>query len=82
VLQADPGAGKSTVVPLELLKASFLDGQRIIMLEPRRMAARSIANYQAKCLGEKVGETVGYQVRNNKKISASTRLAYCVFRQD
>jgi len=74
VLQAEPGAGKSTVVPLELLKADFLIGQRIIMLEPRRMAARSIANYLAKCLGEKVGETVGYQVKNDKKISATTRL--------
>ncbi|TWX72681.1 ATP-dependent helicase HrpB [Colwellia sp. C1TZA3] len=74
VLQAEPGAGKSTVVPLELLKADFLNGKRIIMLEPRRMAARSIANYLAKCLGEKVGETVGYQVKNDKKISASTRL--------
>lgn len=74
VLQAEPGAGKSTVVPLELLKADFLNGKRIIMLEPRRMAARSIANYLAKCLGEKVGQTVGYQVKNDKKISASTRL--------
>ncbi|MCP4985485.1 MAG: ATP-dependent helicase HrpB [Colwellia sp.] len=74
VLQAEPGAGKSTAVPLELLKADFLNGKRIIMLEPRRMAARSIANYLAKCLGEKVGETVGYQVKNDKKISASTRL--------
>ncbi|WP_220461209.1 ATP-dependent helicase HrpB [Colwellia sp. MB3u-4] len=74
VLQAEPGAGKSTVVPLELLKADFLNGQRIIMLEPRRMAARSIAHYLAKCLGEKVGETVGYQVKNDKKISAATRL--------
>ncbi len=74
VLQAEPGAGKSTVVPLELLKVDFLNGQRIIMLEPRRMAARSIANYLARCLGEKVGETVGYQVKNDKKISASTRL--------
>jgi len=74
VLQAEPGAGKSTVVPLELLKADFLNGKRIIMLEPRRMAARSIANYLSKCLGEKVGETVGYQVKNDKKISASTRL--------
>ncbi|MDO6508328.1 ATP-dependent helicase HrpB [Colwellia sp. 4_MG-2023] len=74
VLQAEPGAGKSTVVPLELLNADFLHGQRIIMLEPRRMAARSIANYLAKCLGEKVGETVGYQVKNDKKISAATRL--------
>jgi len=74
VLQAEPGAGKSTVVPLELLKADFLNGQRIIMLEPRRMAARSIANYLARCLGEKVGETVGYQVKNDKKISSTTRL--------
>jgi len=74
VLQAEPGAGKSTVVPLELLKADFLNGKRIIMLEPRRMAARSIANYLANCLGEKVGETIGYQVKNDKKISTSTRL--------
>jgi ATP-dependent helicase HrpB len=74
VLQAEPGAGKSTVVPLELLKADFLNGKRIIMLEPRRMAARSIAHYLAKCLGEKVGETVGYQVKNDKKISSTTRL--------
>ena len=51
-----------------------MQGQRIIMLEPRRMAARSIANYLAKCLGESVGETVGYQVKNEKRISASTRL--------
>ncbi len=74
VLQAEPGAGKSTIVPLELLKADFLKGQRIIMLEPRRMAARSIANYLARCLDEKVGETVGYQVKNEKKISSATRL--------
>jgi ATP-dependent helicase HrpB len=73
-LQAEPGAGKSTVVPLALLKADFLKGQRIIMLEPRRMAVRSIANYLASCLGESVGETVGYQVKNERKISASTRL--------
>ena len=73
-MQAQPGAGKSTIVPLELLKAGFLNGQRIIMLEPRRVAARSIATYLAKCLGEKVGETVGYQVKNDKKISASTKL--------
>lgn len=74
VLQAEPGAGKSTIVPLELLKADFLKNQRIIMLEPRRMAARSIANYLSRCLGESVGETVGYQVKNEKKISKSTRL--------
>ena len=74
VLQAEPGAGKSTVVPLALLNADFLAGQRIIMLEPRRMAVRSIANYLARCLGERVGQTVGYQVKNERKISASTRL--------
>ena len=74
VLQAEPGAGKSTIVPLELLKVEFLKGQRIIMLEPRRMAARSIASYLSTCLGESVGETIGYQVKNEKKISANTRL--------
>ncbi|MBV1950601.1 MAG: ATP-dependent helicase HrpB [Cycloclasticus sp.] len=74
VLQAEPGAGKSTVVPLALLNADFMAGQRIIMLEPRRMAVRSIANYLARCLGERVGQTVGYQVKNERKISASTRL--------
>jgi len=74
VLQAEPGAGKSTAVPLSLLNSEFLNGNKIIMLEPRRMAARSIANYLARCLGEKVGETVGYQVKNEKRISASTRL--------
>ena len=74
VLQAEPGAGKSTVVPLALLNADFLAGQRIIMLEPRRMAVRSIANYLARCLGERVGQTVGYQVKNERKISVSTRL--------
>ena len=68
VLQAEPGAGKSTVVPLALLNADFLAGQRIIMLEPRRMAVRSIANYLARCLGERVGQTVGYQVKDEQKI--------------
>jgi ATP-dependent helicase HrpB len=74
VLQAAPGAGKSTVIPLELLKADYLANKKIIMLEPRRMAARSLAGFMAKCLGEKVGETIGYQVKGDKKISSSTRL--------
>ena len=74
VLQAEPGAGKSTLLPLSLLDKDFLRGGRIIMLEPRRVAARSIAHYLAKQLGEKVGQTIGYQVRNDRKHSARTRL--------
>ncbi|MFT5452422.1 MAG: ATP-dependent helicase HrpB [Enterobacterales bacterium] len=74
VLQAEPGAGKSTVVPLSLLKADFLSGKKIIMLEPRRVAVKSIAFYLAKLLGEKVGQRIGYQIRNDRKISKSTVL--------
>lgn len=74
VLQAEPGAGKSTQVPLHLLKSSVYQNKKIVMLEPRRMAARNLAHYLAKCLNEPVGQTVGYQVRNDRKISKSTRL--------
>ncbi|SFR56285.1 ATP-dependent helicase HrpB [Thiomicrospira sp. ALE5] len=74
VLQAEPGAGKSTAVPLALLNADGLAGKKILMLEPRRLAVRSIANYLASQLGEKVGQTIGYQIRNERKVSASTRL--------
>ena len=74
VLQAEPGAGKSTIVPLRLLKANFLNGKKIIMLEPRRVAVKSIAYYLAKLLGEKVGQRVGYQIRNERKTSADTIL--------
>ena len=74
VLQAEPGAGKSTLLPLSLLDKDFLRGKRIIMLEPRRVAARSIAHYLARQLGEEVGQTIGYQVRNDRKQSANTRL--------
>ena len=74
VLQAEPGAGKSTALPLMLLKANILNGLKIVMLEPRRVAAKSIAHYLAKQLGEVVGETVGYQVKNDKKISKNTVL--------
>ena len=70
VLQAEPGAGKSTLLPLSLLDKDFLRGGRIIMLEPRRVAARSIAHYLARQLGEEVGQTIGYQVRNDRKQSA------------
>jgi ATP-dependent helicase HrpB len=74
VLQAEPGAGKSTVVPLSLLDAPFLKGKKIILLEPRRVAVKSIAFYLAKLLGEKVGQRIGYQIRNERKISNDTVL--------
>jgi len=74
VLQAEPGAGKSTAVPLSLIGASFLKGKKIILLEPRRVAVKSIAFYLAKLLGEKVGQRVGYQIRNERKISSDTVL--------
>ena len=74
VLQADPGAGKSTCVPLSLLKANLTQGKKIIMLEPRRLAAKSIAKYLAAQLGESVGQRVGYQVRNDNTCTKSTRL--------
>lgn len=74
VLQAEPGAGKSTAVPLAFLQAEFLAGKKILMLEPRRLAVKSIANYLAHQLGEKVGQTIGYQIRNERKVSSQTRL--------
>ena len=79
VLQADPGAGKSTAVPLAILQSDWFNrpenaGKKIVMLEPRRLAVRAIAHYLAKQLGEKVGQQVGYQVRNDKVISKATRL--------
>lgn len=74
VLQAEPGAGKSTAVPLALLNAPWLMGQKIIMLEPRRLAVKSIAHYLAKQLGEKVGNRIGYQIRNEKISSSETIL--------
>ncbi|WP_354624673.1 hypothetical protein [Psychromonas sp. MME2] len=67
VLQAEPGAGKSTAVPLALLDAPFLGGKKIILLEPRRVAVKSIAFYLAKQLGESVGQRIGYQIRNECK---------------
>lgn len=74
VLQAPPGAGKTTVVPLELLNESWLGNKKIIMLEPRRLAARAAARRMAEILGEKVGETVGYRVRMESRIGAHTRI--------
>lgn len=74
VLVAPPGAGKTTRVPLALLEQSWLGGGKIIMLEPRRLAARSAAAHMASLLGEKTGETVGYRVRLDTKVSAATRI--------
>ncbi len=72
VLQAPPGAGKTTRVPLALLDAGF-DG-RIVMLEPRRLAARAAAERMAETLGEPVGETVGYRIRGESRVSPRTRI--------
>lgn len=74
VLQASTGAGKSTTLPLALLESAWLDGQRIVLLEPRRVAVRAIASHLAARLGESVGQRVGYQIRNERRISAETRL--------
>ena len=74
VLTAPPGSGKTTCVPPALLGAPWLKGKKIVMLEPRRLAARNCATYIAKKLGEPVGKTVGYQVRLERKISTETRL--------
>lgn len=74
ILEAPPGAGKTTLVPLALLQEDWLKDQKIIMLEPRRLAARTAAKRMASLLSEKVGETVGYRIRQDKKVSAKTRI--------
>jgi ATP-dependent helicase HrpB len=74
VLVAPPGAGKTTRVPLALLDAPWLKGRKIVMQEPRRLAARAAARRMAATLGEQVGETVGYRVRLDSKIGPRTRI--------
>ena len=74
VLVAPPGAGKTTRVPLALLDAEWTKGGKIIVLEPRRIAARAAADRMAQTLGEKTGETVGYRVRFGSKVSRATRI--------
>lgn len=74
VLEAPPGAGKTTRVPLAVLDQPWLAGQRIIMLEPRRLAARAAAERLASELGEAVGETVGYRIRLDSKVGPRTRI--------
>ncbi|HLG80289.1 MAG TPA: ATP-dependent helicase HrpB [Bradyrhizobium sp.] len=74
VLVAPPGAGKTTRVPLALLDAPWAKGKKIIVLEPRRIAARASAERMAKTLGERAGDTVGYRVRFGSKVSRATRI--------
>ncbi|MFN8690072.1 MAG: DEAD/DEAH box helicase, partial [Cyclobacteriaceae bacterium] len=74
ILQAPPGAGKSTVLPLHVLNQPWLEGRKILMLEPRRLAARSVAMRLAEQLNEEAGQTVGFRMRFETKVSAATRL--------
>ncbi len=74
VLQAPPGAGKTTRVPVALLDDAWLGGQRIVMLEPRRLAARAAARYMASSLGEALGETVGYRIRHDSRVGPRSRI--------
>ena len=74
VLVAPPGAGKTTVVPLRLLHEPWLNDKRILILEPRRLAARAAARRMADLLGQQVGQTVGYQTRDERHISSNTRI--------
>ena len=72
LLQAAPGAGKTTTVPPALLKAGWRDNKKILMLEPRRLAARAAARFMARAMNEPVGQTVGYRVRLDSKVSKQT----------
>ncbi|WP_422657180.1 ATP-dependent helicase HrpB [Paenibacillus sp. EC2-1] len=72
ILIAEPGAGKTTQTPIAFLDEPWLKGRKIIMLEPRRIAARSAASYMASAIGEPVGKTVGYRVRMDSRVSAET----------
>jgi ATP-dependent helicase HrpB len=74
VLSADPGAGKTTRVPIALFEEAWLSGKKIIMLEPRRLAAQRAATYMAQQLGEKVGATVGYRIRGETRVGKHTRI--------
>ena len=74
ILKAPPGAGKSTLVPLALMEEVWLSGKKILMLEPRRLAAKTIANRMADLMGEKVGESVGYRIRFESRVSKQTKI--------
>src|ERR1700716_1537827 len=74
LLGAPPGAGKSTIVPLFLRESPWLQGQKILMLEPRRIAARAVAGRMAHLLGETVGRSVGFRTRLDTRVSRDTRI--------
>nr|WP_298059128.1 ATP-dependent helicase HrpB [uncultured Halomonas sp.] len=74
ILIAQPGAGKTTRVPLALLDTAWVKGQKLLLLEPRRVAARLAATFMAQQLGERAGQTVGYRMRGDSCVSAQTRL--------
>ena len=74
IVNAPPGAGKSTLLPLTLLDEKWLQGRKIIMLEPRRLAARSIATRMADLWGDKVGDIIGYRIRFENRVSEKTRI--------
>jgi len=74
IVNAPPGAGKSTLLPLALLNENWLEGKKIIMLEPRRLAAKTIAARMADLLGEEAGQTIGYRIRFETKVSANTKI--------
>ena len=74
ILQAPPGAGKSTVLPIQLLNEKWLGDKKIIMLEPRRLATRSVANRMASLLNESIGEKIGYRIRFENRVSKNTKI--------
>ncbi|MGB4995245.1 MAG: ATP-dependent helicase HrpB, partial [Nitrospira sp.] len=74
LLTAQPGAGKTTRVPLALLHEPWLAGQKLVLLEPRRLAARAAAAYMAAMIGEPVGKTVGYRIRHDTRVGKDTRI--------
>jgi ATP-dependent helicase HrpB len=74
LLEAPPGAGKSTIVPISMLGSRWLDGQKILMLEPRRIAARAVAARMAYLLGEPVGRSVGFRTRLETRVGPETRI--------
>ncbi|MFM2375537.1 MAG: hypothetical protein RLZZ165_634, partial [Bacteroidota bacterium] len=74
ILEAPPGAGKSTVLPLHLLNEAWLNGQKVVMLQPRRLAARAVASRLSQQMNEPVGGIVGYRVRFESKVSSRTRI--------
>ncbi len=74
ILEAPPGAGKSTMVPLSLKKEAYVQNKRILLLEPRRVAARTLAKQMSKMLNESIGQSVGYQIKNDSKYSKETKI--------